>query len=124
MKFLSKVMLLLILMSSCQEDLTGSISDLGCSDTNCEDYRSQVEAQLDYDWNPECRADLDADGDGIACEENRWTQYYASLSNTGGNNGTGACPTTANCGCSGKNQSPCQSDPCCRWVVGTGCRCR
>lgn len=33
------------------------------------------------------------------------------------------CPTTSQCGCSGKNQPVCASD-CCKWVTGTGCVCK
>ncbi|WP_298547160.1 hypothetical protein [uncultured Aquimarina sp.] len=33
------------------------------------------------------------------------------------------CATTANCGCSGKTKSACESDACCQWIVGTGCKC-
>lgn len=43
---------------------------------------------------------------------------------TGGGGSSSVCPTTAACGCSGKNKSPCQADPCCRWTVGSGCGCR
>jgi len=57
-----------------------------CFDTNCADYTSMAEAQNDFNANPDCRGDLDADNDGIACEEP-------------GNSVT-ICPQTANCGCS------------------------
>lgn len=90
-------------------------------DYNCDDYNSQAEAQTAFNANPECRADLDADNDGIACEENHWTDYYNSLNNNSGS--TSDCPTTSNCGCSGHNKSPCEQDPCCKWVVGSGCEC-
>lgn len=33
------------------------------------------------------------------------------------------CPTTAACGCSNKNKSECETDPCCKWTVGQGCDC-
>ncbi len=115
---------LLLTIIACYEDpLSGSISNSDCIDTNCADYRSREEAQKDFNWNRECRADLDADKDGLACEENNWVDYYNALNSGGSSGGTG-CPTTSNCGCSGKNKSPCQSDPCCRWIVGTGCKCR
>ena len=118
--------------SCCSDPLEGSFSDSECIDTNCADYSSRVEAQSDFDWNPECRGDLDADNDGLACEESNWTSYYSSISsnssggsNSGGSNSGGSgCPTTSNCGCSGINKSPCQSNSCCRWVTGSGCRCR
>jgi len=117
-------MLLFFLTSSCtNSELNGSLSNSNCVDTNCIDYSSQFEAQRDFDWDPICRADLDADNDGIACEENQWTDYYNSINNsTGGSNGSG-CPTTANCGCSNKSKSQCENDQCCQWIVGTGCKC-
>lgn len=34
-----------------------------------------------------------------------------------------SCPTTANCGCSNKSKAVCPTDPCCQWIVGTGCKC-
>jgi uncharacterized protein (DUF1499 family) len=34
-----------------------------------------------------------------------------------------SCPTTKNCGCSGYSKSVC-ADSCCRWVIGSGCKCR
>ena len=81
-----------------------------CIDTNCSDYISQAAAQSAFNAAPNCRGDLDADNDGIACEEP-------------GNSIT-TCPPTANCGCSGINKTPCESSPCCRWVVGEGCKCK
>lgn len=101
----------LFLFISCRKDLTTTSAT--CTDTNCIDYTSQSAAQAAYVADPKCRADLDADKDGTACEE----PGNSVRSSTG-------CPTTSNCGCSGKNKSPCESDPCCKWVVGTGCKCR
>lgn len=80
-----------------------------CRDTNCANYTSQAAAQVAFDLDPECRNDLDADNDGIACEEP--------------GNSVKTCDTTSQCGCSGHNKSPCQSDPCCQWIVGDGCKC-
>lgn len=97
---------IILFLSSCGKDTTS----IPCSDTNCADYTSQAAAQADFDADPECRNDLDADNDGIACEEL-------------GNSVT-ICPTTSNCGCSGKNKAPCQADLCCKWVVGEGCECK
>jgi len=82
---------------------------IGCKDTNCANYSSQVAAQADFNADPECRNDLDRDNDGIACEES--------------GNSVKTCASTSNCGCSGKNKAPCQSNPCCRWIVGEGCKC-
>ncbi|MGB5929395.1 MAG: hypothetical protein WBH03_14535 [Cyclobacteriaceae bacterium] len=109
---------IILLMVGCQSTTDSDVSPSSppplppssCVDTNCSDYYSQSAAQAAYDADPECRGDLDADNDGIACEEP-------------GNSVT-ICPTTSNCGCSNKNKSPCQADPCCRWIVGTGCKCR
>ncbi len=98
----------LFLIFSCSA--ADSVNDSNpCEDTNCANYISQSEAQAAYDADPECRNDLDADKDGIACEEP--------------GNGIKNCATTSNCGCSGKNKSSCQSDSCCKWIVGTGCKC-
>ncbi|WP_430907040.1 DUF4236 domain-containing protein [Maribacter sp. 2-571] len=104
--------LLTTIFISCTSVESEKIVEAGakeCSDTNCANYTSQTAAQAAYNADPECRNDLDADKDGIACEEP--------------GNSVKNCATTSNCGCSGKNKTPCQSDPCCRWVVGEGCKC-
>lgn len=85
-------------------------TSVGCEDTNCSDYSSQQAAQAAYDADPECRNDLDHDNDGIACEH---------LDTT-----TTNCPTTGNCGCSGKNKDTCERDPCCQWKTNKGCKCK
>ncbi len=82
-----------------------------CPETNCSDYISQQQAQAAFDSDPECFSDLDADNDHMACED---FKGYAP-----GNLG---CPTTANCGYSGKRKSDC-GGTCCRWEVGSGCQC-
>lgn len=94
---------IMLFLASCAKETT-------CADTNCADYTSQSAAQSAFEADPECRGDLDADNDGTACEE---------LGNSVTN-----CPQTSNCGCSGKNKSPCEADPCCKWVVGEGCECK
>ncbi len=103
--------LTLIIMScaNLENERIEEIDSIDCRDTNCANYTSQSAAQADFDANPECRNDLDADNDGIACEEP--------------GNSVKNCASTSNCGCSNKNMSPCQADPCCRWVVGEGCKC-
>ena len=83
--------------------------DSVCPDSNCDNYATQEEAQSAYEADPTCRKDLDADKDGKACEH---------LKSSGSTN----CPSTANCGCSGKNKSQC-GGPCCQWIVGSGCKC-
>jgi len=105
--FLSLLIFTLLLISCNKQDSSAGPS---CEDTNCSNYTSQADAQAAFNLDPECRADLDADKDGIACEEN-------------GNMPT-ICPTTPNCGCSGINKSACQTNPCCRWIVGDGCKCK
>ncbi len=101
------VILALILSCSSSEQVNAPGP---CRDTNCADYISQASAQAAYEADPECRNDLDRDNDGIACEEP--------------GNSIKTCATTSNCGCSGKNKSPCEADPCCKWIVGTGCKCK
>lgn len=83
----------------------------GCPDKSCNDYSTQGEAQAAFDADPDCLGELDDDHDGVACEH---------LS--GGTGAPSSCPTTVNCGCSGKSKSQC-GGPCCKWIVGTGCRC-
>ena len=85
-------------------------SSSNCLDKNCANYTSQTAAQAAFDADPECRNDLDQDKDGIACEEP--------------GNSVKTCATTSNCGCSNKSKSECDLDPCCKWVVGDGCKCR
>lgn len=104
--------LFVIISVSCESvenEKMDEIDSKGCRDTNCANYTSQSAAQAAFDTDPECRNDLDADNDGIACEEP--------------GNSVKNCASTSNCGCSNKNKSPCQADPCCRWVVGEGCKC-
>jgi hypothetical protein len=84
--------------------------EVTCIETNCSNYASQSDAQAAFDADPECHNDLDHDHDLIACEEP-------------GNTVT-TCASTSNCGCSNKNKSPCQADPCCKWIVGDGCHCK
>jgi len=79
-----------------------------CIDTNCANYGSRAEAQVAFDADPECRNDLDRDNDKVACEEP--------------GNSVKDCGTTSQSGCSGKNKASCESDSCCRWVVGEGCK--
>lgn len=113
-KFWLVIILLISITNACTTPTLPEIQEpvtTNCIDTNCEDYRSQQEAQRAFEADPECRNDLDHDSDGIACEH---------LSNE---NTTNNCPTTANCGCSGKRKAQCQQDPCCKWIVGEGCKC-
>ncbi len=99
------LVLTIVLFSSCID----FDEDEGCRDTNCANYTSQTSAQAAFNADPTCRNDLDRDNDGIACEEP--------------GNSVKTCASTSKCGCSGKNKSPCEADPCCRWTVGSGCGC-
>ncbi len=99
------IIFLLIACSSGEDDITSS----DCRDTNCANYTSMAAAQTAFDADPECRNDLDRDNDGIACEEQ--------------GNRIRTCASTSNCGCSGKPKATCESDACCQWIVGTGCKC-
>lgn len=110
LKFL--LIFLLQITLSCSDDDSSSepsSQSSNCIDTNCANYTSQSAAQAAFDADPECRNDLDRDKDGIACEES--------------GNSVKTCESTSQCGCSGKNKSPCETDPCCKWVVGEGCEC-
>jgi hypothetical protein len=88
----------------------GSDDPKGCPEANCSHYSTQQEAQADYDSDPACREALDTDHDHVACED-----LPSDVS--------GGCPTTSNCGCSGKNKDEC-GGACCKWVVGSGCKCK
>ena len=69
-KSLIKILLLnslFFVILSCGVDT--AIATIPCVDTNCADYTSMAAAQRDFNANPDCRGDLDADNDGIACEE-------------------------------------------------------
>jgi hypothetical protein len=103
--FRSLILLMPLLMVGC-----GGSPESACPSADCGNYATQQEAQSAYDADKACLGELDADKDGVACEQ---------LPSNGGGSG---CPTTSNCGCSNKNKSDC-GGPCCRWVVGTGCRC-
>lgn len=100
------LLILFLTLLSCQKDIGSS----ACRDTNCANYTSQSAAQSAFNADRVCRADLDADKDGTACEEP--------------GNSVKTCTSTSNCGCSSKTKSNCEGDPCCRWVVGDGCKCR
>lgn len=97
-----------------------------CADKDCNDYATLEEAQADFDANPECRKDLDGDGDGIPCEllkrrkhePPRYSPLMQRLVKA-----AGECPPTRNCGCSNLRKADCQT-VCCTWIVGDGCRCR
>ena len=39
-----------------------------CEHKNCDDFKTQKEAQKAFDSDEDCYANLDGDGDGEACE--------------------------------------------------------
>jgi hypothetical protein len=39
-----------------------------CEKKNCDDFKTQKEAQEAYDSNKDCYRNLDKDNDGVACE--------------------------------------------------------
>lgn len=81
-----------------------------CVDTNCSNYTSKAAAQAAFDLDPKCRADLDQNKNGSACDEP--------------GNTVKTCASTSNCGCSSYTKSECEKNACCQWIVGTGCKCR
>lgn len=93
-----------------EPDLSYRGTPAECVETDCADYPTRAEAQAALDADPVCHGDLDADRNGIACEEPDPV-------------GDG-CRATSNCGCSGFRKATCPSNPCCQWVVGQGCGCR
>lgn len=116
-KLLIQLIISTCFIVSCSDDsdTTSDNNTSNCEKTNCANYNSQREAQAAFNLDPECRKNLDHDNDGFACEE---------PGNDVTPKPTTSCATTANCGCSGKNKSPCQNDPCCKWIVGDGCQCK
>ncbi len=115
MKNILLIWFILTLFYACSEGEDNNIiledidSSVDCRDTNCANYTSRAAAQAAFDADPECRNDLDRDNDGRACEEE--------------GNSVKDCASTSNCGCSGKRKAVCENDPCCKWIVGSGCEC-
>ncbi|WP_100498222.1 excalibur calcium-binding domain-containing protein [Geodermatophilus chilensis] len=64
--------------------VTGTAS--AATDRDCPDFASQAAAQAAFDAVPGDPERLDADDDGIACED----QQYAPASSTSGQTGTGS----------------------------------
>ncbi|PXY39552.1 hypothetical protein DMB65_17175 [Flavobacterium cheongpyeongense] len=50
------------------EKTSNSGSNSNCPTKTCGDFTSRSQAQATYDSNKNCYKNLDADGDGIACE--------------------------------------------------------
>jgi len=107
------LMLSMVLIMNCAVE-----KETPCPDATCADYDTQAEAQAAFDKDPACLGELDHDNDGMACEH-----LTSGSGGTGGSGGGTGCPTTSNCGCSNKNKNACAS-ACCKWIVGTGCRCK
>lgn len=93
--------------------IVGVVSTTSCGDVcpkeSCSEYTSEEAAQHDLDAFPEACADLDQNGDKVACNEP--------------GNGITVCPSTAACGCSNLRKAECNT-LCCAWTVGEGCDCR
>jgi len=118
------ILLLAAVLSTCGDSTNNDI-DIPCKDTDCKDYFSQSSAQAAFNADRNCRNDLDQDKDGTACEEpGNEVSSSGSGSGSSGSGSSGGCPTTSACGCSGKNKTPCQNDPCCKWTTGKGCGCK
>lgn len=67
------IMVVSVLLGSIISCSDSSISDENTSSSNCPtktcgDFSSQAQAQSTYNSNRTCYKNLDADGDGIACE--------------------------------------------------------
>jgi hypothetical protein len=43
-------------------------SESECESRTCADFQTQSEAQIEFNSNPSCYANLDSDSDGIPCE--------------------------------------------------------
>ncbi|CAM3455019.1 excalibur calcium-binding domain-containing protein [Flavobacterium chungbukense] len=53
---------------SVENSNSGSGSNSNCPTKTCGDFSTQAQAQATYDSNRKCYKNLDADGDGKACE--------------------------------------------------------
>jgi hypothetical protein len=67
------LIILLGLAISCSESSdsaneTNNTSNSNCPTKTCGDFSTQAQAQATYNSNKKCYKNLDADGDGIACE--------------------------------------------------------
>ncbi|WP_264564709.1 excalibur calcium-binding domain-containing protein [Flavobacterium sp. N3904] len=60
--------LLVGLIISCSETSETKSAVADCPTKTCGDFSSQAQAQSAYDSDKKCYKNLDADGDGIACE--------------------------------------------------------
>ncbi|CAA9201461.1 hypothetical protein FLA105534_03599 [Flavobacterium bizetiae] len=56
------------LIISCSESSDSSDSSSNCPTKTCGDFKTQGQAQATFNSNRNCYKNLDADNDGIACE--------------------------------------------------------
>lgn len=66
--YLALVVLGVIISCSDSSDEKSEASSSNCPTKTCGDFSSQSAAQSAYNNNKSCYKNLDADGDGIACE--------------------------------------------------------
>jgi len=52
-----------------QQNQDGQATEVATPAESCADFKTQAKAQAAYDKDPEGRANLDPDGNGVACEE-------------------------------------------------------
>jgi hypothetical protein len=52
-----------------QQNQDGQATEVATPAVSCADFKTQAKAQAAYDQDPEGRANLDPDGNGVACEE-------------------------------------------------------
>src|SRR5215213_11135431 len=52
-----------------QQNQNGQATEVATPAVSCADFKTQAKAQAAYDKDPEGRANLDPDGNGVACEE-------------------------------------------------------
>jgi hypothetical protein len=52
-----------------QQNQDGQATEVATPAVSCADFKTQAKAQAAYDNDPEGRANLDPDGNGVACEE-------------------------------------------------------
>ena len=66
--FLALTILGLVISCSEPSDKSESFNKTDCPSKNCSDFSTQAQAQSTYNSNKSCYKNLDADNDGIACE--------------------------------------------------------
>lgn len=66
--FIALIVLGLIISCSDSSDSPSKSANSNCPTKTCGDFKTQPQAQSTYDSNRSCYKNLDADNDGIACE--------------------------------------------------------